>query len=255
MFFFLSKTLNYVTMPLVIILLCLVLSAVIKKVSLKKWLFRIGLGLLIFFSNEFIANEIIQAWELPAVAFDDIKKTYDWGIILTGVTKLEAEPRDRVHFSRGADRAIHSVQLYKLGIVKKILVSGGSGRLDGSGPREADELATALAMMGVKSEDIFLENESRNTHESAELVKKILEKNSTPGQCLLITSGYHMRRSVACFAKAQWKTDYFSVEILSHKRKYSFDTLFIPKPDALGLWHTLVKEWVGMLAYRIAGYI
>jgi uncharacterized SAM-binding protein YcdF (DUF218 family) len=255
MFFILSKTLNYLTMPLVIIVICLVLSVIVRKTAWKKWLFGIGLGLLLFCTNDFIANEVIHWWELPATPFSQIKKTYEWGIILTGITRLEAEPRDRVHFARGADRATHSVQLYKLGIIKKILVSGGSGRLDGEGPREADELATALVMMGVRPEDLLLENESRNTHESAEFVKKMLQDKSSPNDCLLITSAYHMRRSVACFIKAQWSIDYFSVDILSHKRKYSFENLLIPKPEALGIWHTLVKEWAGMLAYRLAGYI
>jgi uncharacterized SAM-binding protein YcdF (DUF218 family) len=255
MFFILSKTLNYLTMPLVITVICLLLSSIIKKTFWKKWLFRIGLGLLIFCTNDFISNEMIHAWELPATPFKEINKTYEYGILLTGVTKLDAQPRDRVHFSRGADRAIHSVQLYKLGFIKKILISGGSGQLDGSGPKEADELATALVMMGVKPDDILLENESRNTHESAENVKKLLDKKVTPDQCLLITSGYHMRRSLACFTKVGWTMDHFSTNILSHPRKFTPDTLIIPQAEALGIWQSLVKEWVGMLAYKLAGYI
>lgn len=255
MFFILSKTLSYLTMPLVIIVAFLIASCFIRKPRLKKWLFGLGLGLLLFCGNDFITNEVITAWELPPVAYNKMSTKYEYGILLTGVTRLEAEPRDRVHFSRGADRATHSVQLYKLGIIKKILVSGGSGRLDGSGPKEADELATALIMMGVDSTDIVLENESRNTHESAENVRKMLDGKVTSSQCLLVTSGYHMRRSVACFEKANWKTDYFSTNILSHERKFSFDALFIPKPEAIEIWHALVREWVGMIAYRIAGYI
>ena len=242
-------------MPLVIIVLCLVLSALMKRPSLKKWLFRIGLGLLLFCTNDFIASEVMRAWELPATPFNKITRTYDWGILLTGVTKLEAEPRDRVHFSRGADRATHTLQLYKMGFIKKILISGGSGRLMGDGQPEADELANVLIMMGVSPDDILIENSSRNTHESAIEVKKLLERITTTDQCLLITSGYHMRRSIACFTKAQWKIDSFSADILSHKRMWTFDVLFIPKTEALGIWQSLVKEWVGMLAYRVAGYI
>jgi len=255
MFFFLSKTLNYITMPMVIIVICLVMSAIIKRPVWKKWLFRIGLGLLIFCTNDFIANEAVRAWEPPATPFNKIDKVYDWGILLTGVTKLEAEPRDRVHFSRGADRATHTLQLYKMGFIRKILISGGSGRLMGNGQPEADELASALVMMGVNPEDILIENSSRNTHESAIEVKKLLEGITTTDKCLLITSGYHMRRSVACFSKAQWKTDSFSADILSHKRMFTFDVLFIPKTESLGIWQSLVKEWIGLIAYRMAGYI
>lgn len=255
MFFILSKTLNYLTMPLVIIVLCLLSSAIIKKVAWKKWLFRIGLGLLLFGSNDFLANEVIRLWEIPATPFRNINHPYEWGIVLTGVAKSQIEPRDRVHFSRGADRATHTVQLYKLGLIKKVLVSGGSGRLIDIGEHEADELASALIMMGVKAEDIITENNSRNTNESAVEVKKILNGQTSPDQCLLITSAFHVRRSRACFKKAEWDTDTFSADIMAHKRIYTFDVLFIPKIEALGIWQILVREWMGMLAYRAAGYI
>ena len=255
MFFFLSKTLNCLTMPLVIIMTCLILSVIIRKASWKKWLFRIGLGLLIFGTNEFMANEAMRAWELPAVPFSEIHKTYEWGILLTGVARSQIEPTDRVHFSRGASRATHTVQLYKLGYIKKILVSGGSGRLLNIGEREADQLATALVMMGVAKEDILTENNSRNTYESAIEVRKLLERKATPDQCLLVTSAFHMRRSLACFKKAGWATDTFSADILSHKRLFTFDILFIPQIEALGQWQVLIKEWTGMAAYRMAGYI
>ncbi len=255
MFFFLSKTLNYVTLPLVIIVVSLLLSAILRKASWKKVFFRIGLGLLLFLSNDFIANEVFKAWELPAVPFNEVNKKYEWGILLTGVTRSQSQPSDRVHFGRGADRVIHTVQLYKLGYIKKILVSGGSGRLIDIGEVEADLIASALVTMGVPEEDIVKEGESRNTYESAIAVKKILEGKFTPEQCVLITSGYHMRRSLACYKKAGWNTDTFSTDIVSHKRNFTFDSFIVPGLDALVMWQTLIREWVGMIAYKMAGYI
>jgi len=255
MFFFLSKTLSYITLPLVIIVLCFLLYAVLRKIKWRKWLFRIGLGLLLFLTNDFIANEVFRAWELPAVPFKKINKQYEYGILLTGVTKSQAEPSDRVHFGRGADRVTHTVQLYKSGYIKKILVSGGSGRLVDIGEREADVIASALILMGVPDEDILREGDSRNTHESALAVKKMLEGKYTADQCILITSGYHMRRSRACYVKAGWKTDTFNADIVSHKRQFTFDSLLVPGLGALEMWQTLIREWVGMIAYKLAGYI
>ena len=255
MFFFLSKTLNYLTLPLVIIVLCFLLYAILRKVKWRKWLFRIGLGLLLFLTNDFIANEVFKAWELPTVPFKKIHHPYEWGILLTGVTRSETTPSDRVHFSRGADRVTHTVQLYKLGYIKKIVVSGGSGRLIEIREREADLVASALMLMGVAEEDILKEGDSRNTHESALAVKKILEGKFSPYQCLLITSGYHMRRSLACYRKAGWPTDTFSVDIVSHKRQFTFNSLVVPSVDALTMWQTVIREWAGMIAYQLAGYI
>lgn len=255
MFFFLSKTLNYFTMPLVIVSLLLIISLIVKG---KKWKTRTrvaGIILLLLFSNDFISNEAMRLWEIPATPYAEIKKSYEWGILLTGVTKAETEPYDRVHFSSGADRATHTVQLYKLGLIKKVLISGGSGRLIDIGQREANDLTDALVLMGVRKQDILVESESRNTHESAVNVKALLQSISRPEDCLLITSGFHMRRSLGCFANEEWPVDAFSADIITHKRKITFDILFIPKYEALNVWQHVIKESIGYVSYKVAGYI
>lgn len=255
MFFALSKILSYFTQPIVIVCSLLVASLLVKRNPWKKWLFRSGVVLLLFFSNEFIANEMMSLWEIKPTPFADIKKQYEFGILLTGVTRAQMEPNDRVYFSRGADRVTHSVQLYKLGIIHKIIVSGGSGRLIDIGEREADDIAQALMLMGVQKEDIIIENQSKNTHESAVAVKEILTEKTGPENCLLITSGYHMRRSLACFEKVGLKMDAFATDFLTHKRTFTFDVLFVPKLDGFNTWTALIREWVGFTAYWISGYV
>jgi uncharacterized SAM-binding protein YcdF (DUF218 family) len=255
MFFTLSKILNYLTMPLVIVSGLFIISLVLRNQNRKKKFFIYGLTLLLFFSNEFIANELITLWEIPATPFKEVSKHYKYGILLSGVTRSAMEPHDRVYFQRGADRVTHSLQLYKLGIIDKILISGGSGQLIDSGHREADQIASVLVMMGVNPGDIVTENESRNTHESSLEVKSLLRKEVKPEDCLLITSAFHMRRSAACFAKVGWPVDTFSTDFFSHQRKFTLDVLFVPKIDGLGMWNALIKEWVGCAAYWVAGYI
>ncbi len=255
MFFFLSKILAYLIMPILIICCLLVAAAVVKKQRLRKKLFYAGLTLLLFCSNDFVVNEVMMLWEVPITPFNTMKKNYEWAILLTGVTKYDdGMLLDRVFFSRGADRVTHTVQLYKLRKVKKILVSGGTGNLAMRDRKEADEIEEALLLMGVPQEDIVKETNSRNTHESSVEVKKILTGNTSPDSCLLVTSAYHMRRSAACFAKVGWRVDCFSVDFLSHHRRYTPDTLFIPKIEAIMNWQILIKEWVGMISYELAGY-
>ncbi|HEV8513989.1 MAG TPA: YdcF family protein [Cyclobacteriaceae bacterium] len=255
MFFVLSKILAYLIMPFVIICGLLIASAIVKKQPLKKILFYAGLSLLLFCSNDFIVNEVMMLWEVPITPFSKMNKTYEWAILLTGVTRYdEGLINDRVYFNRGADRVTHTVQLYKLGKVKKILVSGGSGSLTIRDRKEADEIEAALLLMGIPQEDIVKEANSKNTHESSVEVKKILTGKTTSDSCILVTSGYHMRRSAACFAKVGWKMDCFSVDFLSHQRKYTPDVLFIPRVEAIGTWQVLIKEWVGMISYKLAGY-
>lgn len=255
MFFFLSKTLGYLIRPLVVVVLFLVAGLLARKPRRKKWLLATGLVLLFFFSNEFIANEVMNAWEIKAVPFARLGRTYRYGILLCGAAKSEVGPPDRVYIGSAADRINHTLQLYRLGIIKKIVISGGSGRLIDIGVREADDLASLLKLMGVPPDDILIENQSRNTHESAVEVVRLLQPQTRPSDCLLITSASHMRRSLACFTRAGWPCTPFSTDFKGHFRKFSLDVLVIPSLDAFVWWQTLFKEWTGYIAYWVVGYI
>src|SRR5690606_33386229 len=97
MFFILSKTLNYLVQPLVIVTIFFLTSALLRGAKWKRRTFITGLCLLIFFTNGFIANEVMRAWEPAPTPYDSLAKTYDWGIVLTGVTLAGKEPKDRVY--------------------------------------------------------------------------------------------------------------------------------------------------------------
>ncbi|MCK6617449.1 MAG: YdcF family protein [Cyclobacteriaceae bacterium] len=254
MFFFLSKTLGYLVMPLVLISLLLLISALLKTQQWRKRLFWTAFGLLYLFSNEFIANEIMLRWEVPPTPYAEIANPFSYGIILTGVTRNDASLTDRVFFEHGADRVVHAVDLYKRGMLKKIIVSGGTGRLFTKSRKEADEIGKALVLMGVPADSLVIENESRNTYESAVHVKRMLPADTTEG-IVLITSGFHMRRSLACFRKAGLNVTPFSTDFYTHPRYYTLDVLFLPKVDALLIWSKLFKEWTGFVAYWLAGYV
>jgi uncharacterized SAM-binding protein YcdF (DUF218 family) len=254
MFFVLSKTLNYLVMPLTVICICLLASVIIRNGRWKKRMFWSAFALLFFFSNDFIANEFMRGWEIAVTPISALRP-HKLGIVLTGAT-LPLMPNDRVYFQRGADRVTHTVQLYKAGLLEKILISGGSGRLLGSEEPEADQFKKAMVMMGVDAAHIVIENETRNTYESAVQVKKMLSDSGYDGSdCLLITSAFHMRRSLACYRKAGLHPDAFSTDFYSHPRDFYPDSLIIPQLNALSLWHKMVREWTGFLAYKLAGYI
>jgi uncharacterized SAM-binding protein YcdF (DUF218 family) len=255
MFFLLSKTLNYLTQPLVVLVLLWVISIFIKSTKWKKGIRITVISLAILFTNDFLSNEVARLYETPITPIADIKKQYQWGIVLTGVTSTNKILNDRVYVVSSPDRVNHSFMLYKKGIIKKILISGGSGQLLDDSYSEAQQLHGLYLSMGVDSTDLLIEGKSRNTRESAVAVKEILDGTSNPAECLLITSGYHMPRSAACFRKIGWDCDTFSTDIKFHKREFTPDVLLIPKPDALLVWNAMVKEWVGLIAYKLSGYI
>jgi uncharacterized SAM-binding protein YcdF (DUF218 family) len=213
------------------------------------------MGLLLFFSNDFIANEFMRAWEVKTKAYDEMAP-HQLGIVLTGATVPLIKPDDRIYFQRGADRVTHTVQLFKLGLIKKILISGGTGSLKEVDEPEANKFKSAMMLMGVPEEDILIENETRNTYESAVAVKRMVDSLQVrPEDCLLITSAFHMRRSLACYRKANLDIEPFSTDFYAHPRFFYPDGLLIPTLDAVLLWTKLFKEWMGFIAYKAAGYI
>lgn len=254
MFFIISKVLNFLTNPLVFVSGFLIASAFVKKVQWKKRLLWTALSLLLFFSNEFIANEVMKAWEVGPTPYDSITEVYDWGIVLTGVIYNDRQPADRVYFHHGADRVMHTIQLYKKGIIKKIIITGGTGSLLTAKRLEADEIFDVMVMAGVPAVDILVERDSRNTHENAVNTKALLA-NEPGSSYLLITSGFHMRRSLGCFNKAGLRADAFAADFYTRPRYWNPDVLLVPKADSISLWQKLFKEWTGIVAYRVAGYM
>jgi uncharacterized SAM-binding protein YcdF (DUF218 family) len=255
MFFVLSKTVALLVMPLTLIVIFIVASLIVKRPKLKKLFFWTGFGLLLFFSNGTIANELIIWWELPATPYNEVRP-HKLGIVLTGTTIRKPFPDDRVYFSHGADRVTHTVELYKKGLIEKILISGGSGLLVSEEEPEANKYRKVMLLMGVDSTDIMIENATRNTYESAVAVKPMLRKmNYTEKDCILITSAFHMRRSLAVYRKAGLELDYFTTDFYSLPRTYYPDALIIPKVEALEIWQKLFKEWIGLAAYKVAGYV
>jgi uncharacterized SAM-binding protein YcdF (DUF218 family) len=255
MFFFLSKTLNFLALPLTIVFIFFLLSIFVKKQPWKKRFYWSGFILLLFFSNDYIANAVMRMWEVDTKPFKEMRP-HQVGIVLTGTTQAFIQPDDRVYFSKGADRVTHTIQLYKLGLIKKILISGGTGRIRKADEPEADKYQRVMVMAGVNESDIIIENKTRNTYESAVAVKKILDSlHYSKEDCLLITSAFHMRRSMACYEKAGIPMESFTTDFYGTPDKYFFFSFFIPSSQGFVLWEKLFKEWTGLIAYKIAGYI
>lgn len=256
MFFVLSKLLNFLIQPLFIVAVLLLLSLVLRKPKLKRIFLITGFICLLFFSNDFIANEVVTWWELPTQTYSEMR-TYEAGVLLTGVAQHKnTGPTDRVYISLGADRVNHTVELYKRGIIKKIIISGGISDKDYEGTPEAILLKDLMKVMSVPDSVIWLDPYANNTYKNAVNSKVMIDSlKLKPEDCLLVTSAFHMRRALACFKKQDIAMDYFTCDFRSRPRTFKFDILLIPKLEAVIIWQKLLKEWVGILAYKIAGYI
>ncbi len=256
MFFYLSQFLGFLAMPLTLILLLIVGGAVFPRKKWGKKCLWTGIGLLLFFTNPFLSNLALLAWEPEFKHFEEIQ-THEIGIVLTGVTNLSKTAYDRTFFNKGADRITHALQLYRMGKVKKILITGGQGLNPVNLQSEAELLQRFLLMAGVPESDVLIEDQSKNTAQNAAFTKAFLEQNqiSTDQEFLLITSAFHMKRAKGCFDKVGLKTVTFPADYYSHDVKYDLPALVYPDAESLTYWNKLIKEWLGIAMYKAAGYI
>jgi Uncharacterized conserved protein len=175
-------------------------------------------------------------------------------IVLGGAVDTEVTTvRSEIELNQAADRFVEMARLARLFPDAKILVSGGDGSLSGTYEGDADSSARFLANMGVDTSRLVRENTSRTTQENVANVQALMQEfRFSP--CLLITSAFHMPRSIGLFRAAgidviPWPIDYRT----SGRAQLGFD--FTQPTSNAQLTATAVREWLGLAAYRILGRI
>ncbi len=255
MFFFLSKILAFLITPYTWFFVAMLI--LLKKVwytPFKK--FVLVLTILVYvFSNSFLVDELVRAWEYED---DDIylKDTrYDLAIVMGGMGRVD-ERQQRFDFTCSGDRLFQTLPMYYKGRAGKILISGGSGSISHPNHREASYVKNYLESIQVPDSSIIVENNSKNTYENAVFTKHILDSLHFKGSILLVTSSFHMRRSLAIFQKAGYRniTPYVTNKFTG-KRKFEFDYCFLPNAEAITTFNLIIHEIVGYITYRLKGYL
>lgn len=132
----------------------------------------------------------------------------------------------------------------------KLIFTGGTGSLTNQKYKGADVAKKLFQQQGFDTARISFERQSRNTYEnviySKELVKPIKNEN-----WILITTGWHMPRSVGIFCKANWSVIPYPVDHQTNKGdlfRIDFDLA-----DNLKTLKTAIKEYMGLFAYYFSG--
>ncbi|OFZ34152.1 MAG: hypothetical protein A3D92_06800 [Bacteroidetes bacterium RIFCSPHIGHO2_02_FULL_44_7] len=255
MFFVLSKFLLFLLSPFFWLVLCFAGYFIIKKTKWKKRLLYSGISIFIFFSNTVIYSTICGWWEVPGTKIDAVSH-HDVAIVLGGMFEYNSDVNG-LSIRRQGDRLVQALSLYKGGKVDKLLITGDSGFIGERGLHEARQVKELLMLWGIPEADILTEETSKNTHENAANTKKLL-KNSYPHlrSYVLVTSGIHMKRSLACFETEGLKCTPFSTDLYANQTGgYYWDQYLIPDVSNFDSWNYLMKEMAGYVVYDLAGYI
>jgi len=151
------------------------------------------------------------------------------------------------------DRFVEALRLALKHPEAKLLLSGGVAVTYEGQEAEAEAAARFYEAFGIPKDRLILESGSRNTEENAQLSKQAA--NPAPGQTwLLVTSAFHMPRSMALFRRAgfdviPWPADYMSAGTSG------FGITLGDASDKLVTTNLAVREWAGLLGYWLAGKI
>jgi uncharacterized SAM-binding protein YcdF (DUF218 family) len=257
MFFALSKILYFIIQPIIWLVVLLVWAYFTKSEQKRAKILRGCFIMTILITNPFLTNRLYRAWEITETPMATMRDTFDVGIVLGGFSDFDVYAyNDRLNLNFGGNRFLDALVLYKRGLIKKILISGEDGRLIGERISEADKAKTTLLQLGVPESDILIENMSKNTHENAVFTKEVLVKlNLDKSKLLLITSAFHMRRSIGCFKKVGLGFTPFPAHFVANRVQFdSNSTIF---PDSMGFFkfEKFLKEIIGYMVYWLQGYI
>jgi uncharacterized SAM-binding protein YcdF (DUF218 family) len=252
MFFVFSKVLPALVFPFPLFFLALLVIVVFYH---RRWARRVLLAVVVCcygLSIPYTANRLMHWLEGPHVASAALRPPYDVVLVLSGMVDLAVSRRGPLEFTGAVDRILAGIAFVKQGIGKQLLISGGSGKLFAQDIKEATLLQTFALQLGLTAEQVLVETASRNTHENAAYSATMLRTHRLQ-RVLLITSATHMRRAVAAFHKQGIFPDTYPVDFRASAEVTPLS--FMPSAGSLARTTDVIHELVGLIMYRLQGYL
>lgn len=144
-----------------------------------------------------------------------------------------------------AARVKEAVKLYKNGWGNKLIFSGAAK--DKTGPSNATVMKEMAIAAGVPALLVWLDEYSENTKENAQNTKTIFDQFQIKS-AILVTSGYHQRRSSLEFTKR-----ITGVRILNHPvaSDKDWDSFWFIRPRG---WWLAIGEIVKIIVFYVTGW-
>jgi uncharacterized SAM-binding protein YcdF (DUF218 family) len=256
MFFYLSKIVWFFLTPSNLLMMLVAVGLLAAALTRLR---RVGLGLAItgtvgLFIVGFspLASWLMNPLETRFPIYQHEGEPVHGVIILGGSLIPDTTIRlGQPEINEAGDRILAALALSRLYPDAPILLTGGTGRLIAESHSEAEATAFALERLGIPRERLIIEDRSRNTKENATFSYAMAEP--APGErWLLVTSAWHMPRSVGVFRQAGFEVVAYPVDfraVASRNMTIPFDAA----SRGMRRMDVAVREWVGLVAYYATG--
>jgi uncharacterized SAM-binding protein YcdF (DUF218 family) len=265
MAFFLSKFLPTLFFPLGMACL-LILASVIAQIRNRS---RIAiaanlaaLAILCLMGNPAISHLLVRPLETHDIPSGPLPQA-DAIVVLGGVTGPALPPQPTVHLMGGADRLTYGAELYRTHKAPLVILSGGGRPWNKGLPPESDQMAEIMQILGVPRSAILEESASRNSHENAAYISRLLLAHHFQ-RILLVTSAMTMPRALAAFRHQGIDAIAAPTDFTPGLGEDSRGTLselevdaieLLPNPGSLDESSAALHEYIGLIQYRLAGWI
>jgi len=257
LFFVLSKTLGYLLLPTNFLIAIGFVGTILmatRFASLGRKLVIASVLLLVVCGLSPLGKALLYPLEQRFPPWEAARGAPDGIIILGGSIDADLSVAHGTPVVRGApDRVIEAAALARRYPKARVVFSGGSANLISNDAKEADFAAAIFEGLGVDKSRLIMERQSRNTQENAEFSKALVAPR-VGERWLLVTSAFHMPRSVGLFRQAGFAVEPYPVDWRVGGR----DDLMTPSNAVVeGLARTdlAIREWMGLIAYRLTGKI
>lgn len=259
MFFFLSKTLGIMLLPVNFLIGAGLLGAVLsarRSAALGRRLVIASVVVLAICGFSPLGNWLLYPLEQRFPPWDAARGGVPDGIVVLGgsIEPELAAAHGGAVFTHSADRIVTAAVLARQYPNARILFSGGNANLvSDDSAKEADYAISVLESLGVARERLMTERRSRNTQENAEFSKAVADPKDGE-RWLLVTSAYHMPRSVGLFRKAGFAVEPCPVD-WRVGRAADLVRFSVVAMEGLERTDIAVREWIGLVAYWATGKI
>lgn len=256
LFFYSSKVIWKIVSPdnlyLILLSLTILMLASRYQQSAKKWL--LWLLLLAWLVAVFpVGNWLYYPLEKQFDAQPQLPQKVDGIIVLGGsVIPSLSQYWNQLETNRHHERLSQFILLAKQYPNARLVFSGGNAGLTDGLPGEAGQVKDYFIQSGIPEHRLLMEDKARNSYENALLSKRLIQPVMGE-KWILITSAYHMPRSVGIFCQQGWPVIPYPVDHASQP-----DELFIPDfrlADHAADFVEASHEWIGLLAYYLTGKI
>jgi len=247
-----SKVISQLLLPPGGLILLAMIGVIFWKRRWGRWAVVVVLLLFWSLSTEPVRDALTKPLEFayPALHVDDKKNEHTAIVLLGGgiyANAPEYNGSDELR-SYAMMRTLYAAHVAKLTGLN-VYATGGAPLDDDMNDAEGDVMRRWLIRLGVAEDKVFAESHANNTWQNAMYIKELLAKKGIKN-IILVTSAWHMPRSVWCFESQGLHVIPAPTDYVTSQQSYDIRS-FLPRWTVFSDSGQALYEYLGLCWYHL----